>query len=835
MLHLYLRCGRDEVTETRHKWQVPPRSFLVALVLVALAQFTLGAPAVQSTTSLSQPVRLMGEDLRRFQQFSDLLLEMNPPKARRTGARELINSSWPQAVDLLVSSLQNEKDPVAQMAVIDVIAETAAPHPRFLEPLLTLLGSKDERMREGAAAALATFKGPEVVERLGQLARGIGPARPDLAKRLAAIRSLAQMTENRDAMDVLVGLIGDTNAEVRDKANAAVRDAAGIELDSDAFAVRRWWQSNRDRSVQDRLRDRVRVLSLQNRQLRKELAGSQAVLVATLRDLYLLKPDAQKPDTLMEYLKHPLEDVRLLGLDLIGAILTDRKPVPDSVLRRLRSLVVDASPKVRQKVVLTLRDLHSAGDAEVILAQYRQETDGAVRAAMLNALGRLRSPKAIDLMIEALSSDDRQVMVEGALSLGVLGEKGSASPEKIAPAVTPLIACYRKLASSDAQLREQFLEAMSMIADPQFAPIFIDALTGEKEATVRQAAARGIAAMGNPDNADLLVRQLGDLDAGVRRTVVESLARIAKTDVHLEALFARLDAKNESDATVRDKAWEGIRQILRTRPLEEQRRWVKRIPPQEGKASAEQTVELLTDIEKQLAMADPSSSDLQDIREELGDALTQAGQYAEAARVYRLVYEDLRKGRKSDAWDIGVKLFTSRLQSDRYDEAMAIADELGRPATAKQREHLAEILYDHLSTRMKTAEPDKVLEVLERVGDRAEGGWKARFAQLRGQAEQLRSEQDVATVRRCIAQLRGDPTDVERAQQQVRALGVRAIVPLAEELKAVITSSEADPIREKQILDLLTPLASPRWKGYAEKADRAAKLRAIDDLSKPAS
>jgi len=819
-----------------------PPTFLTRFVccsVVVVSCFCLTGRAVgeQSATASasSQSMRLGGEEHRRLKQFVDLLVEPNPPKARRTGARELISSPWPQSVDILVSVLQNDKDPVAQMAVIEVIAETAVASPRFIDPLMTLLGSKDERMRESAAAALAMYKDGGVVDRLSRLARGAVQPAADLSARLAAIRALSQMGESREAMDSLVRLLDDGNPEVRTKVMQAIRDAAGVEFEGDIAAIYKWWETNREKSALDRLRDRVYVLSKQNRQLRRDLEAAQTTLVATLRDLYLLKPDAQKPDALLDYLRHPSENVRLLGLDLVGAMLTDRKSLPEAVLRRLRGMIPDISSKVRQKVVLTLRDLHATSDAGLILAQYRQETDSAVRAAMLNALGRLRNPDAIDVMIQALSSDDKQVVVEGALSLGVLGEKGSASPERIVPAIAPLTACYRKWAGSDQQLREQLLEAMALIADPQFAPIFVSGLASEKDAAVRQAAARGIAALGKPENAELLVRHLADPDAGVRRTVVESLARIAKTDAHLEALFARLDPKTESDATVRDKAWEGIKQILRSRSVAEQRRWASRLNPKAGKPTAEQCVELLSDIEKEMSLASPPAPDLNEVREELGDALSQAGQFAESARVYKLVYDDLTKGRKGRAWDVGLKLLGARLQADRYEEAVVAADELQKSADARHRDDLADLLYEHVAALLKAGEPGKALDVLERMGNRFEGGWSAKFAQIRRQAERLRIEQDVTTVRRCIAQLRGDPVDVERAQQQIRALGGRAVGPLVEELRAVIVASEADPVRERQILDLLRPLTKPGWKVYSEQADKTSKLRALDELVRSGS
>ncbi len=796
----------------------------------------LGAasPARLTTAAATQAERLSPESQRRFQDFVDLLKEQNTPKARRTGARELLNRGWPQAIEVLLEVLQNERDPIAQMAVIDVLAEADQPNPRFIQPLIALLGSKDEKMRDATADALARYGDGGVVDQLSRLARGADQPVADLAMRIAAIRALSQMSDRAQAMEVLVGLLKDPSPEVRVRAAQAISDAAGIDFAEDFGAIEKWWQLDKARTDLSRARDRHQVKIKQNRALQKRLEAVQTILVATLRKLYLRMPDAQKTDTLLEYLEDPTAEVRVLGVELINAMLTDRKPVPDPVLKRLRLMIPDTNARVRRQVVLTLRDMHDVADAKLILGQYRLETDGTVRAAMLNALGRLGDPDAIGLMIEAVSSEDKQIIAEGALGLAVLGEEGHVPAEKIAPAIKPLKDCYGKLAAADQQLREQLLEAMARIADPQFAPIFVDGLASENVAAVRQAAARGIAALGKPENARLLIDHLSDQDTGVRRTVVDALARIAKSD-HLEALFSRLDAKIESDAAVRDKAWDGIRQVLRGLQVNEQRAWIAaRLDPKTDKATAERYVELMTDIEKDLAAATPQPSDLLEVRERLADGLSYAGQFAEAARVYKLAHDALIKAQSGEAWGVGLKLFVAQLQADRYDEALSLAGELRESGNGKQRDQLSAALHTHLDGLLKASEPDKALDVLKRIGPRHGDAWTKKFGRLRQQAEDLRREQDVATVRKCLAQLRGDADEVERAQQQIRTLGTRAIGPLVEELRALLTAAEGDPAREAQILKLLRALA-PNWEGYPERASTNTKLRALDRLSRTAS
>ncbi|MBN1342657.1 MAG: HEAT repeat domain-containing protein [Phycisphaerae bacterium] len=777
----------------------------------------------------TQPARLSAEDQRRFNDFVDLLKEQNTPKARRTGARELLDAGWPQAVEVLLDVLQNEKDPMAQMAVIEVIAESDKPDAVFIQPLIRLLGSKDDRMRDAAADALARYNNGGVVGRLSRLARGQEQPVTDLAMRVAAIRALSQVSDRKEAMEVLVELLGDPNPEIRVRSAQAVGDAAGVEFSTDVGAIKKWWQVDQSRSDLGRSRDRYLVKIKQNRGLQKRLEAVQTILVATLRKLYLRMPEAQKTDTLLEYLQDPMPEVRLLGLELVNALLTDRKKVPEPVLMRVRSMIPDTSARVRREVALTLRDLRDVTDAKRLLSQYGLETDSTVRAAMLNALGRLGDPEAISVMIDALSSDDKQIVAEGAMGLAVLGQEGHVPAEQLTPAIKPLTICYRKLAASDQLLREQMLEAMARIADPQFRPIFVDGLDTANEAPVRQAAARGIAALGKAENAQLLVDHLSDPDPGVRRTVVDALARIAKTD-HLEALFGRLDARTESDTTVRTRAWEGIRQIVRSLPLAEQRRWIDtHLDPKLDKATAERYVELMTEIEKDLALATPPAPDLLKVREQLADGLTFAGQFAEAARVYRMVHESLSKSGAPEAWKVGLKLFGAQLQADRYDEAIALAETLTSPTDERQRDQLAAVLRDHLKDLLKANEPDRAIVVLKLVGGRYGPRWKRSFDELQQQAETVRREQDIAAVRRCLTQLRGDAMEVDRARQQIRTLGLRAVRPLAEELKALLMSPEAAPGRETQILDLLK-LVVPDWNAYSDQADKAAKLRALEKL-----
>ncbi|MGV3724072.1 MAG: HEAT repeat domain-containing protein, partial [Actinomycetota bacterium] len=89
--------------------------------------------------------------------------------------------------------------------------------------------------------------------------------------------------------------------------------------------------------------------------------------------------------------------------------------------------------------------------------QLRQRSPAA-RVRAINALGRLRTPEAVDLLCSALSDPDTEVRMEAADTLAKLG------------AASAVDALCRALTHRDRYTRIAAAEALGAIGDPRAVP-----------------------------------------------------------------------------------------------------------------------------------------------------------------------------------------------------------------------------------------------------------------------------------------------------------------------------------------------------------------------------
>jgi hypothetical protein len=115
---------------------------------------------------------------------------------------------------------------------------------------------------------------------------------------------------------------------------------------------------------------------------------------------------------------------------------------------------------------------------------------------------------------------------------------------------------------SKAQLRQSLVQALAQIAHPSSVTTLATLTSGNREApAIRQAALRGLQAIGDPGTADVIVSALNDPVAGVRLSAVRAL-RTTATFAHAKNLRDRLSPRVESDADVRDEAWNVLSDLL---------------------------------------------------------------------------------------------------------------------------------------------------------------------------------------------------------------------------------------------------------------------------------
>ena len=187
----------------------------------------------------------------------------------------------------------------------------------------------------------------------------------------------------------------------------------------------------------------------------------------------------------------------------------------------------------------------ASGDGRAVLALIRavSDEDPNVRLSATETLGKLRDPRAVQALIQALQQDpDPKVRAMAAWALGEIEDPA---------AVSALSTALR--ADDDEQVRVQAAEALGNIEDVSA----IDALgeaVHDPAVEVRRAA---VEALGNMDDSRIVamvIPSLGDEDVEVRRSAASALGNTETSQV-VEPLIA---ATRDPDLEVRVYAIEAL-------------------------------------------------------------------------------------------------------------------------------------------------------------------------------------------------------------------------------------------------------------------------------------
>jgi cyclophilin family peptidyl-prolyl cis-trans isomerase/HEAT repeat protein len=158
--------------------------------------------------------------------------------------------------------------------------------------------------------------------------------------------------------------------------------------------------------------------------------------------------------------------------------------------------------------------------AEAVLAAEAHELDVDARMEQLAALGRLRTPEALDRLVQRLAAEPK-VAERAATALGVAARAKAPWPET----ATPLLA--GRLAPGEPEaLRWAAAYALGYADGPESRHALLGALSDASE-QVRSVAAKGLGERGLPVDAPALGALLGDVAPGPKAEAARSLARLA--------------------------------------------------------------------------------------------------------------------------------------------------------------------------------------------------------------------------------------------------------------------------------------------------------------------
>lgn len=638
------------------------RSWTILVAFIGLA-----TPAVPQQTPQTQPAEpLTTADQARLDDLLNLIQGPNSLQARATGVRELLRQNWPGTSSRLAAILGGA-DEHASIAVATALADLPQHlHPQYVDPLVAMVVSQNPAVRTAAGNALAAYRDGGVVAKLRTLV--LDRDRSD-SDRLAAINALGRMMQ-REAMGALVEAIAEPPPAVSTAALEALEQALAMDFADNPAAARAWWAESKDLSVVQWQQRQIERLVRSERETVRRVEVLETRLVKTLRDAYLRAAENDRATLLLTMLADPLAAVRLLGLDLAQSLLSEGKQLPPEIAAEARNLLSDTQAGVREAAARVVASLRDTSDEPRFIALLDGEPDADVRAALINALGYLGTDAAAEVLLKLFAAQDPTTAAAAAGAVGRLAERGVLDDQTRENVAAALLDAFEKSRSDQPTVRERIIWAMSQVADPRFAPIFVRALQVDEAASVRQAATRGIAALGDPELASSLLPMARDADLGVRQTAVAALAQLAVTDEHLQALWERLTPPDEPDANIRQLAWRGVARVLRERKPEEIIVWIERLPP-DGAELAQRKIELLQLADTALGTAPESRAKRGRIRALKAVEFIKLDQIDDALTAYMDALEVLGGTEDARCAEIALSLLELAFQRVRYDQDVA--------------------------------------------------------------------------------------------------------------------------------------------------------------------
>lgn len=801
------------------------------LAVLSIAYDAAAAPAWPTPPrNASKPTTSPSTGPRETDQNLALIRGNNTADARKLGALRLLEIGGREASKLLADILQKKPaDLPAQIAVCAAIADSPHADPNLLPPLLDVLGDPRPGLEGVLVPALQRFDRSQVVERLRPLALETSQRRP---KRLAAIDALGSMGEEKNAVAVLRVLLDDASRSLRAAALDAFSQATGI-AHPDIAAAKDWWDKHSQMSTVEWLRTVNNARNGQVRALSGEKTELARRLIASYRDIYLQTPESARPPYLKSLLTDSLPAVRLLGLDLINDLITDRKEIDPAIKPLVAGTLVDPDPRVRMMAARMVSDLRlSVGLAKLTDAISRELVD-EVRAAQVAALGRLDDLLAIPALTEKLADESAVVVAESATALGNLARKGRAEPQVSDAIARVLEDRYEKIPKSDPELREKLLIAMANIDAPVMRPIFVRELREENGVGLRRAAMIGLSAGGDASVAAMVRPLLASSDPELRLAAVDALAKCGRLNVDLDALARLLGPEGEPDPAVRQRAWDAFLAVLQHAAPHERLAVADSFNLPDDKIAQRRQLDILKTLRAD-AVAYESLSDDQrlDLLEKTARAQLQLAEFSAAAATLEQatgLLNDLESPRYAAfSTECVAALLKGREDEHAVRRLMELSD--GQPINGELADiqPLARALCDELEARIASADDALDLESAMKLttlsGKFAESAGPDVARDLAAWRAQAIAKRD-GIIDDLLSQLAGDP------EAEARLMKDNPQAVLSRIYQKLAGAPESVPANgDEELLVRLARRLAPQWEGYSADTTPEERTASLNDL-----
>ena len=378
----------------------------------------------------------------------------------------------------------NHSDEDVRWQAVEALGEVG--NPQAVDALIAALNHSDSDVRWQAATALGKIGSSQAIDALSAALYHADTIA------ISHLPSVLSKIGNPQAMDALISALNDSNSELRNFAvwalgemgnpqatNAlisALKDSSSEVRSKAAFALARICNPQAVDALISALNDDV------DYHVRTQAAWTLSTI-----------GNSQALDALIATLKHP-----------------------DFYLR--------------VQAALALTEMNYLQGLEVLNAALNQSVDYLLRLRVIGALGMMRSPQAVNVLIAALKHSDGFVRRNAAEALG---RKGNPQGIEILIAV---------LNYSEGR-RTQEIYDLSKINNSHAVEALIAALN-HSDSDVRWDVAEVLAKMGNSQGVNFLITALDHLDSKVRRKAAWILAEIGNA----QGEDVLIDALNDSDS-----------------------------------------------------------------------------------------------------------------------------------------------------------------------------------------------------------------------------------------------------------------------------------------------
>jgi putative membrane-bound dehydrogenase-like protein len=428
-----------------------------------------------------------------------LLDQLSSPEAdlRAQAARALGQRRAPlgAVVDRLMEMAREERDPPARLEAIIALGRIG--QPQAVPALLPVLADDDPYIAFTARVAL---------RRIGDWNALAGGLRNDDPKvREGTLLALEQQYQ-RDAVDVLIGLVHQMDLSADERAKA-LRFAVEVHRKPKPWDGR-WWgtrpSQGRPPAKVDEWEGTEPILNA----LRAAIGDpASAVRLAAVEGVRATRDDAALPILAERFDAEPDAEVRAAVARTLGTL--GYEPALPRLIESLRNggtpdavreAALDAVAAIGTPAALqALIDLLGGGK----LPAERQPR-------VIGALGRAKAEDAVPRLVELLESPSPDVRAASAEALGRVGKGEDTLP--------PLRA---RLDDSELAVRKAAIGALAALRDREAVPALIEA--AEQEAT-RVEATQALAALATPKALRVYLRGLADRNPDLRRASARAVA-----------------------------------------------------------------------------------------------------------------------------------------------------------------------------------------------------------------------------------------------------------------------------------------------------------------------